>query len=268
MKSIYRLNFLGTTLLILLLISACSKDNSLSETTNANSQLEENETSILPVLSDVGSGGNNLSFQFVATESGIAIDPDGTTTSSIGNEYTIDSEISEVSNTYPKVNFSAIGQNSTKKEDVIEQQNSIARQIPTNVSYSGGNSIEYTIDGQQKSRSINQDQKNLISGVVQEFNTAYSAYQNMPAPTGSNNPLLQKSDQEIKQMLQSEGYNVTILGDMKFRITKILGTVEVTETFNAETFSIEDRDSEFIGDSDYSQNFQNGSFKPVRSIGQ
>lgn len=260
---------MSTVVVVIAMITmtVCSNKNSLSETVNANPELEHSKTSPAPVASSAGTGGSS-EFQFIITESSIEVDEDGETVASIGNEYTVEGNLSQITSQYPQVNLAAIGQNSSQKANTIEEQNSSARHLPTSVSYGGGNTIEYVLDGQQKTGSLNPDLESLISGVQQDFVTAYNTYDNMPAPAGGSNPLLQKTDQEIKQMLESEGYTVTSLGNMQFEITKTIGSVEITETFNAETFSMESQNMSYSGHADYSQNFQGNTYLPVRSIAQ
>lgn len=263
MKYPLRLLSMNTVFIIAItLLSACSQKNSVSETVNANPEIESTNSMPAPVVSTAGPGGNS-NFQFVITESSIKVDPDGTTLSDIGDEYTLETSLSQVSSQYPQVNLAAIGQNSSRNEgESYQGQSASARQLPTSVNYDGGSTIEYVLDGQTKTGSITQDQIDLITDLQQDFVSAKNEYDNIPAPSGGSNPLLQKTDQEIIQMLEAQGYSVTNLGNMRFEITKTMGAIETTEIFDAGDFSFESVQNAYKGNPEYERYFQGGTFKP------
>ena len=207
--------------------------------------------------------------EMIATESLLEYGQEGDVTSGGGDyDYIVSATLSEPNGQTIKVNLSSSSQGTTPQGLTIDGNDASARNMVTSASYSGGSNLNYTINGQQKSASLDGYQQNLISEVHQKFNAAETEYNNMPAPTGGTNPLLSKTDQQIKQMLESEGYTVTTLGNMKFEITKTIGTAQVTQVFDAETFSMSNTTANYAGDPDYSAYFQGGTYQPIRSLQQ
>lgn len=257
-------NLICMSVLILCTVFACADGTTGTEAQNGKVQPQATSpySNTASTLSNGPSGS-----EMIATESLLTYGQEGDVTSG-SYDYLVSATLSQPNSQTVEVNLSSNSQGTTPQGFTIDGNDASARNMVTSASYSGGSNLNYTINGQQKTASLDGYQQNLMSEVHQEFNTAELEYNNMPAPTGGSNPLLTKTDQQIKQMLESEGYTVTSLGNMKFEITKTIETAEVTQVFDAETFSMSNTTVNYSGDPDYSAYFQGGTYQPIQSLQQ
>ncbi|HLR76948.1 MAG TPA: hypothetical protein VK106_04760 [Balneolaceae bacterium] len=250
-------------------ITACSDSNPLSD----NKQVEKPiiKPAVKPepgtaCMMQLVPPSSILDLQFTITESDILVPPPGANVQ--GLDYTIQTSMSMLNNYTTALSLSANGQNTTPSGNIINPEYAAARRMPTSVTYSGGNTFYYTVDGQQKSHSLEPEWAQLLGELQQDFLAAKQAYENMPPLTGGTNPLLSKSDGQIKQMLEGQGFTVTILGNYRFKITKTIGDIETTQIFDANTWNMQIMSNSYMGNSDYQQYYTNGTYQPERIVQQ
>lgn len=83
----------------------------------------------------------------------------------------------------------------------------------------------------------------------------------MPPKVNSSNPLLNKTDNQIKQMLEAHGFTVTELGNKKFKISRTIGDIKITQIFNDNTFSMSNFNVHYQGNQNYGRYFINGKIQ-------
>lgn len=252
-------------LIVVIGITACSDSGPLSQDKPDNKR--EIKTGNSPAYAmQSQSSGDILGEPLTITESGVFDPPPNASIE--GGDYTVTTTM-EMPNSYTTlIHASGDGQNSTPGDFTWDLGKSAVRQMPTQVSYSGGSMLHYVVDGQQKSFSMNDELTNILSTLQQHFFDAVEAYENMPAATGGSNPLLSKTDQEIKQMLQAQGFSVTIVGNKLFEIRKAIAGIETTQIFDAEDWSTDIVENSYVGDPDFEQFYydQDGTYQPERIV--
>jgi hypothetical protein len=136
------------------------------------------------------------------------------------------------------------------------------------VSYQGGTTINYKrVSGQQKTASLNQKQEQFLSNAQQARNTAQTSFNNMP-PKAVNptNPLMSKNEGQIKQMLETKGYTVTVLGNNLYELTKTSGEFTKTQVFDASNFSTTSYKISYEGNQGYSRYIKDGSIQNNQTL--
>lgn len=242
--------------------SACSENSPLSENNNKVQTVNEVTNIASAYMMQTVPPANVLDITLVTTETGVFNPPPNADIH--GGDYTVATNMTMPNSQTTVFHLSADGENSTPPSTVWDIGKSAGRHTPTSISYGGGNTLYYTIDGQQKSYTMNTNFAQTLDDMQQNFFNAKTAYENMPPATGGTNPLLTKTDQEIKQILESQGYTVTILSGKRFEITKTIAGIETTEIFNAQSFGMESTQYNYNGDPAYSQYYSNGSYQPER----
>jgi len=262
MKKINRavlLSSIGLVLLSMIGMTACS-ESSLS-----GNNVHQQPTPLKAKSQTPGTGGSTM--QFVLSPSSVR-SADNVAVQAVSGDslLTVASSFSQPGSQTTIVTASAGTQSSDTLGYTIDATSAAANSMTTQVTYEGGSTISYTVDGQQNTASLNQQQQELLTDVQQQVNSAQTAYNNMPASVDRSNPLLSKSDQQIKQMLQSKGFSVMVLGNKRFRLTETDGDITTSRIFDAQTFSVSNYKINYQGDQAYGDYFKNGTIQTSQKI--
>lgn len=261
MKETYLICMNVVVLVVMIGITACDRDNlNNQDNITGTDQLEASSSeSSANLLSASGSS----SFSVEITSSGSDISTKAKSPGST-DHLLLNGETSDPLNVTGNLQITTGTANPTSNLQRVNPIYRTYQNVPDNISYDGNSELNYTIDGTSYSTSLTSDQQTILDDLQQELIEARTYGEDPPSPPepcpqqvdpnvvcpeeksisamlANGHSIKTMSDQQIKQWLQEQGYEVKAIGNHEYEVTRTYNKEEfgrnmsITSVFDAKT---------------------------------